>query len=539
MRISSRLLSNAASTYLRLGSTFVIGLFVTWYLLGTAGTVGFGLIALSFATTGLSHSLERALRFGMVRELAEAVSTDDPRRLQRSVSSALRLCLQVAVPLAALVAVLAVLAAWGVFRTPEDAPQLRLALAALIVGEGLQALVRLLFAPLVQTLYAGQRVTIDNLLMVVSRASYAVSAVLVFGVWLDGQDLATQLMGFALTRGSLQLVDVALGVLVVRRMHPGLRWTTAHWDREEYLATRSTIWHSSQVLVLLNFIPMALAVLVNLFFGLTYNSLWQIAVQFSGYAWMLAEGLVRGLSPMTTHLQSQGRDDSTRELLVHSVRYQWAVVLPATLVLGVFARPLLDLWVGGRLAGDPALQDSALQNTALPSQMPTQDVLTFLAGLCFVLLAARVLRAGFYAVEQVLYGLGRVRSYAWCAKWSLLLAVTLTTGLFTAGAGLSSAAWALLASVAIFSPWTVLRVMRREIGLGVGELLRRSLLRPLAVSAAWLPLLLVARSQVGDSVLQLTSWLAVLGLVLGVASWFWILRPTERERLIQMALRRS
>lgn len=524
MRISSRLLSNAASTYLRLGSTFLIGLFVTWYLLGTAGTVGFGLIALSFASTGLSHSLERALRFGMVRELAEAVSTDDPKRLQRSVSSALRLCLQVAVPLAALVGVLAVLAARGAFRTPEDAPQLRLALAALIVGEGMQALVRLLLAPLVQTLYAGQRVAIDNLLMVVSRASYAVSAVLVFGVWLDGHDLATQLMGFALTRGSLQLVDVALGVVVVRRLYPGLRWTTAHWDRDEYLATRSTIWHSSQVLVLLNFIPMALAVLVNLFFGLAYNSLWQIAVQFSGYAWMLAEGLVRGLSPMTTHLQSQGRDDSSRELLVHSVRYQWAVVLPATLALGVFALPLLDLWVGSRLARD----------TSLPP-----DVLAFLAGLCFVLLAARALRAGFYAVEQVLYGLGRVRSYAWCAKWSLLLAVTLTTGLFVAGAGVSAGAWALLASYVIFSPLTVLGAMRREIGLGAGELFRRSLLRPLLVSAAWLPLLLVARSLVGDSVLQLASWLAALGLVLGVATWLWVLRPTERQRLIQMAFRSS
>jgi O-antigen/teichoic acid export membrane protein len=518
-RLLDRLLSNAATTYLRLAATFAVGLFTTWYVLGAVGSVGFGLIALSFASTGLSHSVDRGLRQGMVRELADAISRGQPGLVQRSVSSALRLCLQVALPLAGLVAVLAAVAALGAFETPEDIPGLPRALSALIVAEGIHALARLLTAPMVQTLYASQRVALDNVLMVVARLTYALSAILVFGWWLNGRDLATQLIGFAVARASLQLFDVALGVHWARRLHPELTWRLDAWDLEEYRSIRGTVWHFSQVNVLLNVAPLALALLINLFFGLTYNTLWQIVVQFTGYVWVIAEGLLRGLAPLTTHLQRQGRIESAVDLLLRSIRYQWTIVLPTTLGLGLFVEPLLRLWLGSRLAADPALRAAG---------MDIDQAFRLTATMCLLLLVSRALRAGFFGVETTLYGLGEVRSFSWFAKWSLGLALALASLIF---AGLDEplgAPLALLVSGVLFSPIVVIRAARRTLGLGYSELLVIPLAGPLAASAAMLPLLLVARSTPAS--LAFAGWLASAVVLYAVLAWWWVLRSGERKR---------
>ena len=45
MRLSSRLIRNATSSYFRLGTSFVIGVFITWYAIGEVGVIGFGLMA--------------------------------------------------------------------------------------------------------------------------------------------------------------------------------------------------------------------------------------------------------------------------------------------------------------------------------------------------------------------------------------------------------------------------------------------------------------------------------------------------------------
>jgi hypothetical protein len=456
----------------------------------------------------------------MVRDLADAITQEDPRALQRTVSSTLWLCAQVAVPLTGLVALLALAAANGFFDTSDSMPGLDKALCALIVAEGVQALVRLMTAPFVQTLYASQRVGLDNLLVVVARATHAISAVIVFGWLLEGSSLVVQLFGFAAARASLQLLDVALGVRWTRRLFPGLVWTFRQKTVEDYRRVRSTIWHSAQVNVLLNIAPMALAVLINLFFGLSYNTLWQIAVQFTGYAWMMAEGLLRGLSPLATQLQRQGRRRASIDLLLRSIRYQWAVVLPTTLFLGIFAPPLLDLWVGGRLGSDAALATTGIT---------VAQALRLTAMMCWILLASRASRAGFHGVESMLYGVGEIESYSWFAKWALVLALTLTVFGFWLFGEILWAPIGLLVSGAMFSPGVVLSATRRTLGLSYSDLVLHPLIRPLAASLLVLPLLIAGR--VSTDLVATGLWLAISGVSYAVVTWFWTLSPDERTRL--------
>lgn len=526
VRVSTRLLSNAGSTYLRLGTTFVLGLFTTWYILGAIGVVGFGLIALAASSTGPSHALERAFRFGLVRELAAAIASGDAGAIRRSVDAAFRLCLQVTGPLAGLVLLLAAAAWGGLFNTPNGQPELKLAFAILVLAEGVHAAARLLSAPYLQSLFAAQHVALDNLLMVVSRATYALSAVAVFGWILPDASLDVQLSGFAVSRATLQLGDVALGIWLAKRRLPALRLERSANHAREYHAVRSTVWHSSQVAILMNINPQFLAVLINLFFGLPYNAIWQIALQFSGFARMFSEGLLRGIGPLATHLQEGGRRRAAVDLMVRSIRFQLGIALPTAILLGTWAGPLLELWVGRRLAANPDLPAAGI---------PVPEALSVATAMATILLAFQTLRAGFFGVENVLYGLGKVHSYAWFSKWTTLIAVGSAAVLMAWFRDPLAAPFALLLAYAFYSPGVLLAAARRETGLPVAHTLRRSLPRPLAVNAVFLALMASTRLLLGR--LTLAKFAGVLigaSTAYGALALIFILEADERRRLVQV-----
>lgn len=524
--MSTRLLSNAATSYVRLGTTFAFGLFTTWYVLGAAGVIGFGMIALAVSSTGPSHAVERTLRFGLVRELAAAIASGEPRQIQRSLTSAFRLCLQATVLLAAVVLLLS-WAAWaGFFNIPGDQQGLRLALAILILGEGVHAAVRLLSAPHVQSLFAAQHVAVDNLLMVVARATYALSAVVIFGWMLPKASLSTQLIAFAVSRATVQLADVALGIWLAKRLVPGLRLDRSTYDEAEYLSVRDTVWQSSQVAVLLNTIPQFIAILINLFFGLTYNGIWQIVVQFSGFAWMFSQGLLRGIEPLTTHLQQGGRLGMAINLMARSIRYQLAIALPASVFLCLFVRPLLDLWVGRRLAADAGLAAAGV---------PVAEALNLAATMAVILIVAQTFRAGFFGVERGLYGIGKVRSYAWFSKWATLIAVGSAAGLMAWFRQPVVAPVAILLSHVIFSPGVVVSAARREVGLPIAATLRSTFPRPLLANFAFLGFLTPLRLSLDRlTLVSLGTLLAGSALAYGALALLLIPVADERSRLLQL-----
>ena len=527
MRISTRLLSNAATNYLRMGATFALGLFTTWYVVGAAGVVGFGLISLAVSSSGPSRALERTLRLGLVRELSAALASGDTATIRRAIASAFRLCTQAVLPLAVLVVALAIVAWAGVFNVPGGRGPLTVALAALILAEGLHAAARLFAAPLLQSLFASQQVATDNLLMVVGRASYALSALLVFGWLLPEAALPTQLLGFAVSRVTLQLADVVIGVLLARRRISAVRLDRSMFDEAEYRKMRGTVWSFSQVTVLLNIMPRFMAIVINLFFGIAYNAIWEITVQFAGYAWVASEGLLRGIAPLTAHLKEGGKGRIALGLMARSIRYHLVVALPAALLLGLHARPMLQLWVGGRLAADTNLSAAGID---------VAEALDLTAAMAAVMLAAHTVRAAIFGVERILYGMGEVRSYAWFSKWAALGAVTLAAAAMALFDHPIAAPLAILAAMCGHSLGAVLGAARNRLGLPVAQTLRRSLPRPLVANLLFLAILLASRPLFDAlSPLRLMALLAAAGVVYGAIALLVTPEPDERPRLRELA----
>jgi hypothetical protein len=528
MRLSSRLLTNAAANYARMGISFLFSVFFVWYAIGKVGVAGLGMIAFASASTGVAGGLWHAMRASLMREMAAAIVSGDPARVSRSLTSALVLCLPAALLLGLVSLALAALSWLGVFRTPEGLSD---ALAIMLLTEGAATCVSILAAPYTQALFAGQHLVLDNLLVCLTRMSSAVAAVLVFGLGPAGMGVARGLIAFGVARAILQILIEAFGVGLAKSRVEGLVMRRSAFDRSESRAILGTVWHTGQVVLLMSLNVQLVAILINLFFGMTYNGVWQIVVQLGGYTRMLAEGLLRGIEPLSTLLFETGKHGAVVALMVRSVRYQLGTLLPVTAFLAIFMHPVLVLWVGGRIALDTGLAAAGIT---------TSRAISIIAIMTYVHLVSQVVRGSAYGIERVLYGIGQVRSYSWFAKYAAAMNVALAAALMWLVGDPIVAPVSILATYVVFY-WIVvpLAAVRRG-NLPLGRALSRSIPRPLLATALLcLPLLLVRFTVTTLSLAGLAGLLGGTALLYAVLLYAVILERDEGSRIAHILRTRS
>jgi len=529
MRTSTRLVLNSATTYLRLATTFVLGIFLTWFLVGRVGLEVFGLISIAMGAFGLSSAIEGAINGSLNREFSAAIASGDPGRVRRTLSNAIVLALQCAGIILALSLTLAVLALFGVFSTPVGLPHMNIALAGLFTAEGIYIGIRLILAPYRQALYGDRRVGLDNLLMTLARFAHTFSAVLVFGLLMTGSPMHVQILVFAGVHGVLMLIDTVCYFVLARRLIPGMQFRIADIDREEYRAIRRNAMHTGQHLMLIDYATSFITILINLFFGVAYNGMWQIALQIVGHGRLLAEGALRGIDPIITHLKEAKREGLVELLMVRSIRYQLAVALPWVVLYIIFMEPILELWFGGRLTRSADLTAAGI-SVAYAIQM-----IGTLASLCLIGMVFRVTTRG---LERSLYGMGHIASYAWAAKYAFVLNIALAITLFAVFRQPWMAAIPFMVVNFLYYDVIVLRAASRTVRFPVFAALLQSAPRPLLAAAILAAALLMLRSRIphltlGTLVILLAGTAAIyLPLVIGV-----IAVPDERRRLIEMVAR--
>lgn len=521
---------NATTTYIGLALSFTLGLFFTWYVVGRVGMIGLGTIGLVSATFGLASSVELSIRQSLIRELAAAIATREAERIRKSLTAAFALCLPMA-GVAFLIALsLAGLAYIGFFNTEEDVPRLELALVVMLLGEGVHVAVRLLLSPYTQSLYAAQRVALDNALQLLLRIMHAGSAVLVFGWWLPDAPLATQLMGYALSRATIQMADIFLGFFLAKVLIRDLRLSWRDFDWDELKATASTVWHTGQVTLLMNLNVQAVTIVINLFFGLTYNGIWQVVVQLGGGLRLLAEGLMRGLEPLAAHLQHEGRQGAMTDLMIRSIRYQLLVTLPLVAGVSIFMVPILNLWVAGRMAQDDNLAEAGFS---------VPEAIHLIALIAYLYLLAMVVRTSVRGVERSLYGLGYVRSYAWFAKYAFLINVAAACLIMWLMDSPLGAPLSLIIVYLLYYPGVIMRAAHRCVDMPILASWRRSAIRPVLAAAIIAALLMLVRSALESLTLfTLVGLMAVAGVAYALIAFAVGLERDERTRLLQILSRR-
>ena len=539
-RLSNELLTNAIITYARFGLTFIMGIFLTWFLVGEIGLAGFGIISIAIGAFGLSAALASTVDFSLGRELAAAIATGEREKVERTFVSAMALTTLGSVLALLVSAVFAAVAYAGIFHLPEGDASLRAPLAALFLCEGLNESIRFLAAPYRRVLYCSRQFLLDNLLILLRRGMRVLAAVLVFGVFLDSAPLGTQLYAF----GGAILVsgasEVLLAIILSRRSVPGLRLRPSSFDRDEFREIAGTVWHTGKFSLLVNFNPYFMAILINLYFGITYNGIWAIVMQVGGHAMLVSQGLLRGLDSITTHLHVKESMGMIRNLMGRAIRYQCAVATAWSAPYLIFMVPILTLWVGDRFGSEEALVQSGI-----PDAAEAIRITALLASLQLLAMIARVLSQG---VERMLYGIGAVRSYAWFAKYSVLISMSLAVAMFTLTGSPIWAPISLLVSNVLFYNIVVLRAMASEAGLPALPTLMRSLPRPLLAAALLAAMLWYPRTLVDTlSLTGLVALAAATAVIYGVLFFLIVIDPDElgharrimREVLVSIGFRKG
>jgi len=218
------------------------------------------------------------------------------------------------------------------------------------------------------------------------------------------------------------------------------------------------------------------------------------------------------------------------DLVTRTIRYQLAIALPPTIFLALYVEPLLDLWIGSRLTTDPNL---------VAAGMGSETATEACAQMIVVVLLARLCRSAFFGLERILYGIGKVESYAWFAKWSTVITMGLGAAALALSGAVLAAPLSLLVAYFLFLG-VVLRAAHQKIAFPLVRTLRWTAPRPLIANGLFFGALLLMRpSFQGLTVGSLGYLLGVAGFLYAALAFFVIAQASERRRLVEIVTARA
>lgn len=507
---ASRALVRICANYVRLFTAVALGLWTVRLLIQGAGTDAFGLISLIGSTVGIAHMFQQIVRYTLIREIGSAYHAGDDDAFRRTFSSALLLVIFVAAAVAIIYAII-----WLVVPVLQISDELQHGARWLVVAKGFETGALVLLAPYLNLYVIAERMVLHNLWLFLERFTKFVGAVAIIVLAIDDPGRAVVLYGF--TSALLYIVVMIIGAAIMlagdRRLVPDPRRIST--------STLGAIVHMGKwnvAVLLAAFFHLRVAqIIMNVFFGLVFNAMFGLAVNLAGYVRMLTQGMTEGIDAVSVRLAAGQRHRGVARLLHHATRLHAFVAFPAGAVVFVLAEPAFSVWVGGRLD---------------PQHIPTTALIM---RALVVGLTARAISDGWV---RILYGAGYVRHYA---GWFLL-------------GGVANPILSLLVLLVLPSAFLAPALVYSVILTGVNFLLIpvigarclsiryvdffAPLARPALVTAICLAPLLLAEALIDTwSIWSLGAVGVLIAALYGALSWFLVVLPDERQRILT-ALRR-
>lgn len=375
------------ANYIRLFCWLALGVVLMPFLIRWVGLEGFGLISLIGATVGFANIFQQLTNQSLVRELGTAYHTGDESHFRIVYNSSFIISALIAAIAAAVFTTL-----WFVIRFLDVPAEYLPAARVFIAAQGVYTFLLVLFSPTFSMYRVKEEFGWYAFWMIAIRATALTSAVLLAVVF-DVHEVQTAIRAHGVLWSSL-LVAVfmtASGVNMIRdrRLVPRpseIRLTAA----KDVFRTFS--WNSAVHISMVLHQGLA-TVLMNLYFGLFGNAVFEVGHRLVSYVRMLTTGVTFGLDATSARLSSEDSDESMRLLITHSTRLQALVALPSGLIVLFLAEPLLRLWIG-RSLDDP---ERAIPQAVIIAQ---------------ILVSTLTLRAIADGWMNILYGAGYVRRYA-------------------------------------------------------------------------------------------------------------------------------
>ena len=452
--VSQKIIRNVVFSGLRAVLLWPIPLILIPYILSKIGVTNYGVWAVFLAIISLTSLSDLGLAGTLTKHVAEHYARQDNLSLNRLVDTGLMLYILIAMILAGALCFASGLLIPLFFRQPSlPRPQLQTLwyLFSCIV------VVNTVAIPFYSIVNGLQRMDLSNILTSFNVVSRAVLTVVLLwkGLALEGLVLAN-LFG--------PLVTLVCYIWIVHRLVPELNLNPLRSDFREmkdifsfglqmYITQIATTVHMQiDKLYLAFFTGLAAAG----FYNIASDTAWKIRT--------IPEMLLSPVMAAASELDAHGAQEKLRELYFRCHKYMALCGLPAVVFVVVFSRPLVQLWLGPKLA-----------LVAYPlAILAAIDFFNLMCGPGALIYIGRgVLRPGIYSAFLA-------------AALNLVLSLVLIYFL-----GLSGAVWGTAIAVFVGTVYFIY-VFHHQTGYPLWETVRRAYLKPCLCSLASAALLWVA-----------------------------------------------
>jgi O-antigen/teichoic acid export membrane protein len=248
-----------------------------------------------------------------------------------------------------------------------------------------------------------------------------------------------------------------LGLAVAAHLYlPGLRFSLRLADWATFRSIRGYSLDAFLAMLAGRVCCQTDALVINAFLGPKFITIFAVAGRLVEYVKGSLRAATTVLTPAVSVLETRGDNQAIRQVLLDSTRLLLWLILPVQVGLLLLGKPFLTLWVGEEHAKQSYL---------------TLVILTLPLGLALSQLGS----------GRILYGTGKLHWFARLALLeavaNLVLSIVLVVPLGVEGVAIGTSVPSAIASVAL------LVYVCRQVGVGVGEYLRRSFLTPCLLAA--------------------------------------------------------
>ncbi len=499
--------TRVASNYLRLLTTFVIGLVVVRLQL-RLGEDAFAFITLMLSNIGIALLLKEVVRAGVIPALGAAYNDEGHDNFRTVFNSALVVSFVIGVATAVLFLSSTVFIPY--LNIPEE---LHGAARYFVAFSALGAFTTIVLSPVFHLYVVAERMVAYNLWLMLDRAGDLLAVVITLCIAWNGS-VSKPIVGYVtlatISEVLVSLVSAYFALRATPRAQVALR-TSSRKSIIEF--TRSAAWIVVTTIAM-NLYTRVDTLLMNLYFGLFGTLVFGLASQATYYIRQLVMGVVSGVDAVSARVAKRESHANMLQLIRNSTSLQAVVIFPMMFSLMLFAEELVTLWVGGRLK-DP--------NATIPTIATMIRILT-------VGVASRSLSEGWMSI---LNGAGKVDRYA---RFIIIGGVLNASVALVALWFLNSAALfyvpAWICSVVLFAIHLIVIpvVVAREYKESVWSIVS-PLVLPFAASVVCCMVAAFVSSVIPVGLPRIVVYAGTLTLVYGLSVYAFVMSSQERSRI--------
>ena len=336
-----RALKNVAGAWLGLGTSVLVGFFLTPFVLHHVGDTSFGIWILLTAFTGYYGLLDLGLRTATIRYVARSDATNDTAELNRIVSTSFFFYICLSLVMMLVTAVVYLLFERLFHVGPEWQRTGRLLL--LVVGFGTAVTTPFTFFSSV--LEGLQRFSAVGW---VQTASALIRAALLVVLLNDGY----QILGVGVITVIMNFLSAIVLTSITFRAAPSLRirWSSAGMDTFRTLRTYGVMGFWISIAQSLRF--QLSSIVIGRMISAEAITFFSNGSRLSVYSIDIVQMMAQIFVPMASAADAVKKDDWQRRLFVISNRYSAFLALPLGIMFIVMGQTILRAWVGEKYVAE-------------------------------------------------------------------------------------------------------------------------------------------------------------------------------------------